>query len=132
MRCLVLIYGSIECCIVQDVSKQKISTPVLPVCLAEHLQILKKCALFASLKSLVTIIHLTRALLDGANRIVPRSTLLSGVNIMKVTKAVFFIKLYVCLIFFAIDNLLILLLSILPLFIRGKLGTSKIDCGDKI
>ena len=52
----------------------------------------------------MTMIRMIRAELDGAKWIVPRVVKISGVNIMKVTRAVDFMKPCLGLIFFVIDN----------------------------
>lgn len=81
----------------------KISPPVLPVSLAVHLQILKKISFICNMSTSLTIIHVTWVVLDGQDRF--------GVYIMKMTREVGFMKSSVSLIFFAIDNCSISLLS---------------------
>ena len=77
-----------------------------------NLQIFKKMCFICNDKSiLMTMIRMIRAELDGAKWIVPRAVKLSGVNIMKVTRAVGFMKPCLGLIFFVIDNRLSFLLS---------------------
>ena len=55
------------------------------------------------ISALVTIIHINKVLLSGAKWILPRSILLNGVNIMKLTNVVGFMKLRDGLKFFMID-----------------------------
>ena len=46
-------------------NKMKIIPPVLPVSLAEHLQIFKKMCFTCNNNALVAKIHITRSVLDG-------------------------------------------------------------------
>lgn len=91
----------------------KILPPVLPLSLVEHPQILKRCDLSVMIRTLIAITHITRTLLIRAKWIVQESLLLNEVSIMKVTRAINLMKFCIGLIFFVIDNrLMILLLSI--------------------
>ena len=52
--------------------KMKISPQIISMSWAEHLQILKRCTLSAMTSTLVTIVHITRMVLDDAKWIMPR------------------------------------------------------------
>ena len=61
------------------------------------------------IRVLATTIHKTMAVFDGAKWIAPKSLSLNGVNIIKVRRADGFTKLCIGLVFFAMENRLILL-----------------------
>ena len=69
-----------------------------PTSLTEHQKIFKRCALFEIIIALVVVIHIMRAAFEGAKRIVLKDVSLNKVNIVKITRAVGFMKPHVSLI----------------------------------
>ena len=87
-------YEPVEYDMVTDVSEQNEDISTIASCKSRRkfTNSTKRCALSAIIRVSMTLIHIMRVLLDGAKWIVLRSHYLNVVNIIKVTKALDFVK----------------------------------------